>query len=90
MYDTHTPAEWAQSGFLGLTAISLIALALSSADADAGYFSPLYQLTRLAESGRLDWLLVMVTELRTATRDAVLDLAALLILLTTKPQGAMA
>ncbi|MFI8301506.1 hypothetical protein ACIGCZ_36985 [Streptomyces nigra] len=37
---THTPAEWAAAGSLGLTSISLIALALAFADADAAYFDP--------------------------------------------------
>ncbi|WP_329336196.1 hypothetical protein OG252_13395 [Streptomyces sp. NBC_01352] len=85
-----SPAEWAAAGSLGVTSVSLIAFALSFADADLGYFNPRHPLARLVESGRLDWLLITVGPARVAIRDAVLDLAALLILLTTSPKGAMA
>ena len=37
---THSPTEWAAAGSLGLSSISLIALALAFADADAAYFDP--------------------------------------------------
>lgn len=37
---TTTPAEWAAAGSLGVTSISLIAFALSFADADLAYFDP--------------------------------------------------
>lgn len=37
---THTPTEWLQAGSLGVTAISLIALALAFVDADAKDFDP--------------------------------------------------
>ena len=40
MYDTHTPAEWLGYACLGVSAISLIGLALAFADADAAYFDP--------------------------------------------------
>jgi hypothetical protein len=90
MYDTHTPTEWAAAGSLGVTAISVISLAMAFADADAGYFDPRYQLGRLVESGRLDPLLIEVAAARLAVRDAVLDVAALVLLLTTSPKGAMA
>lgn len=84
-----SPSEWAAAGSLGLSAISLIALALAFADADAGYFDPRYQLARVVESGRLDALLVQVGPARVAARDAVLDAAALVLLLTTSPKGAL-
>ncbi|MDL5205071.1 hypothetical protein [Streptomyces sp. ALI-76-A] len=89
MYDTHTPTEWAAAGSLGVTAISLISLAMAFADADAGYFDPRYQLGRLVEAGRLDPLLIVVGPTWAAARDAVLDLAALVLLLTTSPKGAL-
>lgn len=85
-----TPAEWAAAGSLGVTAISLIAFAVAFAPADAGYFDPRYHVARLVESGRLDWLLITVGPVVAASRDTARDAAALLILLTTKPQGALA
>ncbi|MGW1615734.1 hypothetical protein ACWCQZ_41060 [Streptomyces sp. NPDC002285] len=87
---THTPAEWAAAGSLGLTAISLISFALSFAGADAAYFDPRRPLGRLVESGHIDPLLITVGPALASARNAVLDAAALLILLTTRPQGAMA
>ena len=44
----------------------------------------------LVESGRLGSLLIVASAVKGAARDAVLDAAALLILLTTSPKGAMA
>jgi hypothetical protein len=85
-----TPAEWAAAGSLGVSAISLIALAVAFADADAGYFDPRYQLARVVESGRLDRLLIVVGPALVAAREAVRDVAALALLLTTSPKGAMA
>lgn len=38
MYDTHSPAEWAAYGFLGLVPVGLLLLALAFADADPGYY----------------------------------------------------
>ncbi|HEY9353724.1 MAG TPA: hypothetical protein VIP28_10750 [Nocardioides sp.] len=37
---THTPTEWLAAGSLGLTAISLIRLALAFVDTDLAYFDP--------------------------------------------------
>lgn len=85
-----TPAEWAAAGSLGVSAISVIALAMSCVDADAGYFDPRYQWARLVESDRLDWLLIVVGPAWLAVREAARDAVALLILLTTSPKGAMA
>lgn len=85
-----TPSEWAAAGSLGVSAISVIALAMAFVDADADYFDPRYQLARLVESGVVDPLLIVVGPAWVAVRDAALDAAALLILLTTKPQGALA
>lgn len=85
--NSHLPAptDWVAAGALGLTAISLIALALAFADADAGYFDP----RRLITSGRLDPLLIVIGPALAAIRDTALDVAALAILLTTSPKGAM-
>jgi hypothetical protein len=89
MYDTHTPAEWAAAGSLGVSAISVIALALAFAGADAGYFDPRYQLALLVESGHVDWLLNEIAAVRAAVRDTALDTGALFLLLTTSPKGAL-
>ncbi|MEW2420497.1 hypothetical protein AB0911_08125 [Streptomyces nigra] len=86
---THTPAEWAAAGSLGVTAIALIALAVSFADTDAAYFDPRWHVARLVESGRIDPLLLAVGPALAAARNAVLDAAALCLLLTTRPKGAM-
>lgn len=82
-----TPSEWAAAGSLGLSAIGVIALAMSFADADAAYFDPRYQLARLVESGAVDPLLIAVGPVLAASREAVRDAAALLILLTTSPKA---
>lgn len=47
-------------------------------------------LARLVESGRVDALLIAIPAVKAAVRDVALDAAALLILLTTRPKGAMA
>jgi hypothetical protein len=72
-----TPAEWAAAGSLGLSGISLIALALAFADADLAYFDPRPLASRAA-----DRLLVEAVNTRYALRDAAISLAALLALLT--------
>lgn len=51
MYDTHTPAEWVEAGCLGLSAISLIALALAFADADYVVSDPRPAARRVLASG---------------------------------------
>lgn len=86
----HTPAEWAAALSLGLSAIALIALAVAFADANLAYFDP----RRADESDRAVPVLLVVGpalhDVRRSLRDALLDAAALLILLTTSPKGAMA
>lgn len=74
---------------LGTSAVALIALALCFADADLADFDPRPALARLVESGRLDWLLLAVGPALFAAREAARDAAALLILLTTRPTGAL-
>lgn len=52
-------------------------------------FDPRATVGRLVESGRLDALLIAIPAAKDAVRDVALDAAALLILLTTRPKGAM-
>jgi hypothetical protein len=96
-------AEWLSSGSLGLVAIGVIALVLPFAQANAAYFDPrrcdesaravpvllvvgplLYDArqlpSRFADGARTA---------AAASREAFRDAAALLILLTTSPKGAM-
>ena len=88
---THTLADWAAmvcmaaSGYGSFSVFYFLLV-----DADASDFDPRPAFRRLVESGRLDWLLIAVNELRTDVRDAVLDAAALVLLLTTRPKGALA
>lgn len=82
-----SPAEWLAAGSLGVSAISVIALAMSCVDADLDYFDPRYQLARLVESGAVDPLLIVVGPVLAASREAARDAAALLILLTTSPKA---
>jgi len=68
-----SPAEWVQAGCLGVSSISLIALGLAFADADAGYFDPRWQVSRLVESGRLDALLVALSGVKYDARQAAAE-----------------
>lgn len=74
--------EWAASGFLGLSAISLIALALAFAGADLGYFDP-RPLALLA----WDRVLVEAVNVRALPQDVALSAAALLLILTAPKKG---
>ncbi|MEU5593072.1 hypothetical protein [Streptomyces sp. NPDC020298] len=58
-------------------------------DADRSDFDPRPAVSQLVESGRVDPLLIAVFNAKAAVRDAALDAAALLILLTTTPKGAL-
>jgi ABC-type phosphate transport system auxiliary subunit len=78
---TTSPAEWASAGCAGVTAISLIGLALAFADADLAYFDPRPLLVRAG-----DRVLVEVVNARLLLRDAAISLAALLALLTITPE----
>lgn len=92
---THTPAEWLDTGCLGLTAIALIGLALAFADADAAYFDPRPAVRRAASAVHqgavhaghdLNRALAAAQLLaRHTARDTALTVAALLIL--TIPTG---
>jgi hypothetical protein len=74
---------------VGATATASIP-ALLLADAHRSDFDPRPALSRLVESEALYPLLREWDTVRHAFREACRDLAALLILLTTSPKGAMA
>lgn len=94
MYDTHTPAEWAAAGSLGLSAISLIALALAFADADAAYFDPRPAVRKVHQAtvhAGHDVNRALATGQRVSAavlRDAAISLAALLMLLSIAQESA--
>jgi ABC-type phosphate transport system auxiliary subunit len=81
-------AEWLSAGSLGVSAISLIGLALAFADADLAYFDPRPLLARVG-----DRVLVQVGPRQAAARktvvlslrDAAITAAAFLALLTITP-----
>lgn len=83
-------ADWAAAGSVGLFAIGLIALPLAFVDANLAYFDP----RRADESERALPILLAVGpalyDVRRSLVDTSRDVAALLILLTTSPKGAMA
>jgi hypothetical protein len=74
---------------LGLIPAGLLGVVLAFADADPGYFDPRRAVRRAIESGRLDPLLIELSNASAAARDAVLDAVALVLLLTTRPKGAL-
>ena len=82
MTHTHSPAEWAESLSLGVSAAALVGLVLAFADADPGYFDP----RRLLDTDTAARLIVAFFNAKTAMREFVLDAAALALLLTTSPQ----
>lgn len=86
MGHTHTPTEWAASFLPGIGAVGVIAFALAFAGADAAYFDP----RRLLDTDIAARLIVAFFNAKTSVREAVLDVAALIVLLTTSPKGAMA
>lgn len=73
-------ADWAAAGCAGLSAISLIGLALAFADADLAYFDPRPLARRAA-----DRLLVEVCRARHTPRELAVAAAALYALLTITP-----
>lgn len=86
--------------FLGLVPVGGIWFVLAFAGADVDYFDPRPAVRRVVESGRVDVLLVatgpLLCDLRSAARtaahpsaEALRDAAALLLLLTTSPKGAL-
>lgn len=95
---THTLAEWAAFLSLGVSIPAAASVPFwLTYDADLVDFDPRPAVFRLVESGRLDLVLIAVADAKYDVREAVhvsreacRDLAALLILLTTSPKGAMA
>lgn len=98
MYATHSLADWFAFLLLGVGGHAVFSVAyFLTVDADLCDFDPRPALSRAIESGRLDLLLIAVADAKYdvreavhASREACRDLAALLILLTTSPKGAMA
>jgi hypothetical protein len=92
MHDTHTLAEWAAFLSLGLSMASAMAVPfVLLVEADHWAWPNLQPLAhRVTESGRVDPLLLVVGPAWAAACDAARDLAALIVLLTTSPKGAMA
>lgn len=98
MYATHSLSEWAAFLSLGVGgAAALSAPFHLFVDADLADFDPRPALSRLVESGRVDLLLIAVADAKYdaraavhASRETCRDAAALVLLLTTSPKGAMA
>jgi len=89
---TTSPSEWAAAGSLGLVAIGVFGLVLPFAQANAAYFDP----RRCDESDRALPVLIAVANALYGVRAVAggfrefgRDAAALLILLTTAPKGAL-
>jgi hypothetical protein len=76
-------SDWAAAGFLGLSAIGLIALALAFADADLAYFDP----RPLLDTGLGARVLVEIVGARYTARDALVAVA-LLLSPASAPKGA--
>jgi hypothetical protein len=81
MYGTTSLREWLSGLSAGMAGLALICLALAFADADPGYFDPRPVLARVCR---------VLAPAGCASREAFRDAAALLLLLTTAPKGAMA
>ncbi|NUO43704.1 MAG: hypothetical protein HOV82_16900 [Streptomyces sp.] len=97
---THLPSEVAAALSLGVSAISLIALAVAFADADPCYFDPRPAVRRavnrtrpvvwdVTRSERVYPLLREWDRARHGACEFWRDAVALLILLTTRPKGAL-
>jgi hypothetical protein len=87
---THSLAEWASMVCMaasGYGSFSFFYFLL--VDAALTDFDPRPALRRLVDSGRLGSLLIVLDAEKRAARDAALDAAALFVLLTTRPKGAM-
>jgi hypothetical protein len=88
MYETHTPAEWLAFLSLGLSMASATATPYFLL-VDADHFAwP--NCRPLLETRAGDWLLVELANAKATVREACLNTAALIVLLTTSPKGAMA
>lgn len=82
MSQTHSLAEWASVLSLGLVPVGAIWFALAFAPADIEYFDPRPLLGRAG-----DRLLVEAVNARLSARDAAITCAALLALLTVRPEA---
>lgn len=94
MNHTHTLAEWAAFLLLGLGLSSAASVPFwLTYDANLCDFDPRPAVSRVLESGRLDFVLVTVAnakyDARIAARDAAVTGAALLALLLPAPEGAV-
>jgi hypothetical protein len=97
MYATHSLADWSAFLLLGVGGAAAFSAPFHLfVDADLVDFDPRPALSRAVESGRLDLLLIAVADAKYdvrvavhASREACRDVAALLILLTTSPKGAL-
>jgi hypothetical protein len=87
MTHTHTLAEWAamvciaMAGYGSFSAPYFLLVDASRAD---------FTLRRLLDNDLGARLLVEIVRAKTTVRGTALDVAALLVLLTTRPKGAMA
>lgn len=98
MYDTHTLAEWAAFLSLGVSVPAALSVPyFLTVDADLADFDPRPAVRRARpvvwDATRSEALYPLLREwdnARHSARDAVIDVAALLLLLTTSPKGAMA
>lgn len=79
---THSLAEWAASLSLGVVPVGAIWFVLAFAGADLAYFDPRPLLGRAA-----DRALVEAVNARLILRDAAITAAALLALLTIRPEA---
>ncbi|MEU9670334.1 hypothetical protein AB0E25_33130 [Streptomyces bobili] len=75
-----TPAEWVSAGSAGLSAVSLIGLAMAFVDADAEYFDPRPAVVRAVAAGRFDPLLIRVANARFDVREMAAETRAFLAL----------
>lgn len=96
MKHSHTLGDLIAPLSLGVSGVALIAFVLAFADASLAYFDPRPALRTAAESGALRpvWQVAVhaghdFNRAAYASREAFRDAAALLILLSTSPKGAM-
>ena len=75
-----TASEWASSGSAGLSAVSLIALAMAFVDADLAYFDPRPAVARAVAAGRFDPVLIRVANVRFDVREMAADARAFAVL----------
>lgn len=105
MYDTHSPTEWAQMVSLAVAVYGALSVPyFVFVDADLADFDPRPAVRRAVESGaavlrpalsrlvksEAVYLLFREWDIACrASREALRDAAALLLLLTTSPKGAL-